>query len=82
MTTNTKARRIEFHETLDPDGVTRDQADNAILITPVAVGQCAFYVGDAVAYGEWVSESEYELLHAPTQEWFDFVAEEMDSATA
>ncbi len=80
------SRRIEFHETLDLNAVTRDQADNAILITPVGHGEFAFFVGDAVAYGHISPLAtdddllDFEILHAPTQDWFDTVVSAMNAA--
>jgi len=74
-------RRIEFHNTLDLDGITQDQSDNAVLITPVPNSEeVMFRVGDAVAYGTWSDSSCYSVDHAPTQDHFNLVADALARA--
>lgn len=80
MRRRAKVRRIEWHEILDLDGITVDQAENAILVCDAGSGEKGFNVGDFWAFGTFVSTQNYELIHAPNQKQFDAVAEALDRA--
>lgn len=76
-------RRIEDkRDGIDLDAVTRDQADNSILIADAGNGQVAFYVGNNVAFGTWVDATDYCVEHAPTQAQYDAVSKAIDEAAA